>query len=238
MLRVFLLALLVLAPALPVSAQQPRDDGLGAPPGRKGRTLVFPTPEGWKAAPLREGERQAFYVEPAALPRPDEAEQAAPQEPAPPSITLRVSVYRVDRAGRERPLAEHLARWVRQFEGPDGQPLPAEGVEPEALEEAPRPTRLARLEGTYVAPRAPGEEAPERRPGWAGLYAHLSAPDGAYTVVVVGPRAAVDRLAPAFRALLRSAEEAVGATKDPREDEGERAQGAQPRRGERGAPGK
>lgn len=234
MLRLALLVMLLLAPALPVSAQEepPRDEGLGAPPARKGRTLTFPTPEGWKVAPLREGERQAFYVEPAALPRAHEAEEPAPKEPEPKPITLRVSVYRVDPPGRERPVAEHLARWVRQFEGADGKPLSPEGLKPQALEEAPHPTQLVRLEGTYVAPRAPGEEAPQRRPGWAGLYAHVAAPDGAYTVVVVGPRAAVRRLAPGLRRLLRSAETAVGETEDPREHEGEE--------GERGggAPGK
>ncbi len=205
-----LLALAALC-ALPLLRAQ--EDGIGPPPaGRHGRTLELAAPDGWKPAPLQEGERQAFYVP---VPTQDEAE-GDPEVSEP--RTLRVSVYRL--GPRPRPLQEQVARWARSFLGEDGRPLAPAAARVKRLSGAPFPTHLVRLEGTYRAPRAPGAEEEVRRPGWAGLHAHLVAPDGTSTVILVGPRVAVAALEKQLVAFLRSAELRVGATADPREAEG------------------
>lgn len=191
------------------SAQE--GEGLEPPPGvRRARTLAFVAPKTWRRAPLQEGERHAFYL------------AGTPAREGARAPSLRLSVYKLGKTkdGAPRTLKDQAARWVRQWLGADDAPLTTEAAATRPIKGTAVPTTLVRLVGTYFVAAAPGADERTRHPGWAGIYGFLEGPDGAWTVILTGPGADVERLQPELIKFLQTAEVVVGTRPDPREREG------------------
>lgn len=161
-------------------------DGLEPPRPRRERGLVFTTPDGWRAAEPVEPERAAWSV----------------RDPAG-GARLRVVLYR-HRA--RRPLDERVAAWASQFEGEEGEPLPASAATLEEL--SPRDARgvtatLVALRGAFTGALEPGAEERRRREGWAALHAVVEGPDATWVISAVGPQDLVDRAREGVVALVR-----------------------------------
>lgn len=177
---------------------EPAQPAASARPGASSRTpapderpvqppsgpLTFTAQEGWIEEPPSSSMRAAQYR----LPGPQGEPEAT------------VVVFYFGAAGGGG-FEANVARWASQFEQPDGAPSLSRARE-SSRRVGGMGVREVAFEGTYVAETFPGSGQRVRNEDWALRGAMIEAPVGPYYARLLGPKDAVERSEPSFRAFI------------------------------------
>lgn len=187
--------------------------GLPAPdPKAKARLSVrWNAPRDWKALEAREGEFAAYRLQ-----RTRKGERGEVAEVGP-----RLAIYFLGKANERRRVAGRRAAWARRFLSPERKRLLPEAAKLRALRKEVDPAlviHLVEVRGDYSAVLAPGQEPRPPQRDWTGIYAHITAADGVWVAVLLGPTKLTQAWSGELEKLLRGAKAGtVMIGPDPRE---------------------
>ena len=139
-------------------------------------------PVDWTAKPISSSMRAADFVLPGA------------------DAELIVYYFGPDGAGS---VEDNIARWLEQFEQPDGKPS-RDVAKIEKTKFGGQAATFVSVTGRFVAQAMPGTSQAVDKPDQALLAAIVDSPKGPYYFKLVGAKATVDANARAFRSMLES----------------------------------
>jgi len=181
----------------PAKPSPQKDEGLPLPGKRPSKRVSFPAHKVWQALKPAKGEHASWGL------RADKKARVLGRLviyrlPLPKASAKKGKQGKAGQKGKQAQAARSLKAWVgswaKRFAGPKGRRLTAKAakvVPLKALVRSGLPAHRVELQGTYLAPRFPGEEF-RPRPGWAGSFVILRGPRATWVLSLVGPASFVN----------------------------------------------